>query len=601
MAARVCSSLMALYFVVSTGLADVPLEDADIKQILLELTSNRQYSWIREGTIQARHEQYRAPRTTDINEVTSEISSAIHCYLNAAEKPEVTEELRKMRLDAIPFNTRYRLQNEYTMLSHVLVEYDGQRFYWRIDVLSREDSVVPDKKMRDNFKSRYFNLDWNRHRIFSWNGEDYTMYFLPGNHAVIRAGESSRPPVNGPLTAGLIPWGRGEYTYDNILNANPVAVARDTPTGKRVELSFDLSNGARTVIELDQSKDYIAVSQAITRSSGVVVITEYRNHILVSHQWVPQKILVSQADSLSGALLGYDLWEFTEIDTRAPSPTSFQVDYESGALVEYYSETADRPLMFRASSFVNPDLVLAEKLSALASSGIAHQNCGTLAASYVAEQMGKPVSKEQLSELINPDDDTTSLYAIKTYLESTGLYCRAIRTNMETLKDLVNDRSILHIPGKGHFVVVEGISGGYIWLTDLASSKFHYRKPLDFFDMDWTEGVALIVSTSTIHISGDFSDISVADQRMILGASGYQCTNLIQEEDVIYCSQPVQGICEGYYEFYYERWGCESAESGSCSTSAMIQRTECPCILDPNNLSCEISGDWTTYYMRACY
>jgi hypothetical protein len=149
--------------------------------------------------------------------------------------------------------------------------------------------------------------------------------------------------------------------------------------------------------------------------------------------------------------------------------------------------------------------------------------------------------------------------------------------------------------------VVDTIDGEYVWAIDLAGDKFYYRTAINFFGMDWTEGTALLVSKQAISIQGNCTEIDNSQLGCIIGASGYSCTRLLQTYGVIYCDNPFVGVCEGYYEVYFTRYGCEAAPSGSCSSSSKIRYKESPCIVDPYDpLACTVTGEWTSYYMRAC-
>ena len=53
----------------STALAEKVLERSEVLEIFATLTQVPQKSWIPAGTIQARHEEYRAAKTTDANEI----------------------------------------------------------------------------------------------------------------------------------------------------------------------------------------------------------------------------------------------------------------------------------------------------------------------------------------------------------------------------------------------------------------------------------------------------------------------------------------------------------------------------------------------------
>jgi hypothetical protein len=134
----------------SVTFADRPLNRAEILQIFQQLTSQPKKTWIPAGTIKATHEEYRSPKTTDINEINGQIKEKIAEYQNNQNKRELTEDLQKMKLDAMSFNVRHKLSNEYTMNSSVIVKFDGERFYWEINMDSRTDSVKPGKDLTDN-------------------------------------------------------------------------------------------------------------------------------------------------------------------------------------------------------------------------------------------------------------------------------------------------------------------------------------------------------------------------------------------------------------------------------------------------------------------
>jgi len=176
---------LCLFLISGIAFGDRQLERAEILQILEKLTSQPTKTWISAGTIQATHEEYRAPKITNASTISTEITNEIQEYQNSPDKVELAEDLQKMKLDAIPFNVRYRLSNELTMNSTVVVKFDGNRFYWEINVDSRNDSVKPGAALQDNFMTNDFNLEWNARRIFSWDGQKYTMYSLPANKVIV--------------------------------------------------------------------------------------------------------------------------------------------------------------------------------------------------------------------------------------------------------------------------------------------------------------------------------------------------------------------------------------------------------------------------------
>ena len=205
------------------------LSQAEIQKILQDVTSRPRNTWLRAGTIQATHEEFGAAKTTSQATIQSEINKAVQEYNNNPNKKEKTPGLQKMALDAIPFNVRYRLSNEYAMTSRVTVRYDNGRFYWEINADSRQDSLKPEASLAGNYMTRDFKMSWNQRRIFAWDGQKYTTYTASGNHAIVDTARRLQPAVNGPLTAGLIPWGYGRFTLANLTAAR--ASARQTASG----------------------------------------------------------------------------------------------------------------------------------------------------------------------------------------------------------------------------------------------------------------------------------------------------------------------------------------------------------------------------------
>ncbi|MHC4116831.1 MAG: hypothetical protein ACYSWO_04920, partial [Planctomycetota bacterium] len=147
-------TLLISAFLIGTVHADRQLPEAEILQIFEVLTAQPRKTWISSGTIRATHEQFRASRTTDEGEITSRIAEEIREFQAKTDRVEVAAHIRKMRLDAIPFNVRYELSNRYTMKSSVVVKYDGSRFYWEVNVNSRSDSVRPGADLASNSMTR---------------------------------------------------------------------------------------------------------------------------------------------------------------------------------------------------------------------------------------------------------------------------------------------------------------------------------------------------------------------------------------------------------------------------------------------------------------
>jgi len=232
-----------LLSVSSAVLADRSLDRAEVLQILQQLTSQPKKTWIPAGTINATHQEFRASKTTSPTEINNKVKEEVAKYQNNSNKQELAEDIQKMKLDAIPFNVRHKLSNECTMNSSVIVKFDGERFYWEINTDSRKDSVKPGKDLAGNFMTNQFDLNWNARRIFAWDGEKYTTYFLPSNQVIADSTGKTPHNVNGPLTAGVIPWGYGYYSYDNLSVVESSAIEKNADGQTQIYLTLNNSDG----------------------------------------------------------------------------------------------------------------------------------------------------------------------------------------------------------------------------------------------------------------------------------------------------------------------------------------------------------------------
>jgi len=582
-------TVISLLLMGSSALADRQLQRSEILEIFERVTSQPTRAWIPAGTIRAAHEEYRAPETTSSSAINGQIQQEIQEHQNNPGKQVLTEELQKMALDAIPFNVRYRLSNEYTMNSTVLVEYDGSRFNWEIDVKSRTDSVRPDASLASNYMTREFNMNWNRSRAFTWDGSRYTLYSRSANYAMVDTKGRLPHVVSGPLTAGVVPWGYNDFTYGRLSSISSSGEEKDVNGGTQVHLTLKMSYGTMLLV-MDPARDYALIS-TLEEGSEKTVATEYANHRLVSGRWVPMAISIEEYDRWTNKLLGYDVWSFSSVSGSTPMLSRFNVAYEPDALIEYHSPLSDRALTYRHTPMLDMDMLLSERLNVVASEGTRTQNCGTTALKYAALQLGRDVADQQLARLID-DAGGTSLKAMKDMAINLGLNARAVRTDVEGLKNLNGCQAILHIPGRNHFVALADIDDSHVWCVDLASDRFCYQASIHFLGMDWTEGTVLLVSDRAI--PNGFTEIADTELQAISGGSGYECSEQLQEDDVYYCT----GFCEGTYEYYPERWGCEATESGMCIMDLFLSCAQAACL---NNwrTGC-YTGEWYFYYMYAC-
>jgi hypothetical protein len=581
--------------------AERTLDREEILEIFDKLTDQSRETWISAGTIEAIHDEYRAAKTTNQARISNQISREIREYQTNSKKTELPEELKQMKLEAIPFNVRYELSNEYSMNSNVVIKYDGERFSWEIGVNSRTDSVVPGKELEGNFMTEQFDLDWNAERIFAWDGRKFTFYSVSGNQAIVDEKGDFPNVVNGPLTAGIVPWGYGRLSYDELSASKATAVEVDMDGRTEIHLTINNSDGTEMLFIMEPEKNYAVLSCLFTGRDSINA-RQYDNFRLISGTWIPTTMLIEEYDDLANDPLASDLWMFTRISSAIPKLDSFRVDYKSNALVEYRSLKTEKSLIYHYADNVDIERVLSEVSAVAASEGslAMQENCATVALDYAAQQLGKEVADKRLTRLVSESDSTTSLYTMKQFVQSLGLHCRVVKTDIETLKKLSDCKAILHLPKKEHFVLVDHIDDKDVWIFDLAGNKFFYSADINSFAMDWNEGTALLISRQPIQLKGNFSEIADAQLHSFIGADGYTCTRLLQRYNVVYCDK-VGEICAGYYEVYFTRYGCEHADSGTCTMGKFASHVSTPCINDPYYpMNCTAQGSWTYYHMRAC-
>ena len=568
------------------------LSSAEIQQILQQVTSRPRKTWLPAGTIQAIHQEYAAAKTTDPTTIRNEIDKAVREYQNNPNKKEKTAALQKMKLDAIPFNVRYKLSNESHMSSRVTVKYDNGRFYWEINVDSRQDSVKPDASLAGNYMTQQFDLGSNQRRIAAWDGQEYTTYSASGNQAVVDAAGKLQRAVTGPLTAGVIPWGYGPFSAANLAAAQ---ISARQNAGGTIDMTVAQGDGTSMDLTLDPAKAYAVTKATLTHAGGQTATYTCSGYQLAGGNWVPTTVTIERQNSAGDRLPTSEQWTFTSISAAAPAPGSFDVPLKANDLVEYSSPVTASSAIYVHSNTVDTRGLLAQRLAYAAGRNSQRQNCATAVVRQVASELGKSVPDQALARLVGADG-RTSMYDMKRFAESLGLYCRAVKTDLATLRSLNGVKAILHIPGRNHFVVLSEVDDRDVWLIDLSNKKFHYSQSVDFFPMEWPEGTALLLSDRPIPSqSAELSDSALAT---LVGGVGWACNELIQDEFVAYCESLVTG-CDGALSVYYERWGCGQVQSGSCYNHRLISSQDSPCIWDPY-YDCSITGEWYYYYCYAC-
>ncbi|MBN1764517.1 MAG: hypothetical protein JW860_04605 [Sedimentisphaerales bacterium] len=594
-------------------LAQRVLEPDEIHSILKTITSHPRRTWIPAGTITAKHDEYKAPLTTDPDVIDAQIHLEQQNYLNQADSPEKADKLRVLKFQAIPANVRYKITNEYSMQSNVIIKYDGRRFFWQIDIISRSDSV---RTNSNNMMIENFNTKLNQTRIFAWDGAKYTTYFKSGNHATVNEPPRDIPVVvNGCLTAGVIPWGYGIYEYNQLVTADLSATEIVEKDKHEIHLSCLYPDDSEMFFVLDPDKEYAVLYYALNKIDNFLIIHTYDNFQLVGSDWVPRTIEMERYDNTDAPprLLNADYWTLKSIKGRTPLPAEFQVDYEPDTSIEHFIGDYHRSIKYvnpensSAAAPIDTDYLLNERLAILSETELYPQNCATAVLSHIADQYGISINPEQLARLVeNNPQKTTSLYQLTRFIKEYGLYGQAVQTNLKTLKTLQkNYQIILYLPDNQHFVVLGNIDKNHVFIIDLNSDRILYQTRCDRFQQLW-QGTAVIIDNKPLNLPAQITTLDDSSTQTITGSENchfgcYSCTELLQEATIEACPEPIYETCYGYYTEYFTRMGPELSTSGFVRGTGMPRSRKASCQNNPYwPGECMLMGEWIYYYMRAC-
>ncbi|MHC4196257.1 MAG: hypothetical protein ACYSQZ_10065, partial [Planctomycetota bacterium] len=189
--------------------------------------------------------------------------------------------------------------------------------------------------------------------------------------------------VNGPLTAGIVPWGYGIYTFEELSN---VGSSGEVDSQGRIHLTLNNVNMNTPeivfILDSDPAKNYPVLSYSINRPGQSSIVKTYGDYEqLASGQWVPTTILIERYDTSkqTAELLTQDHWNINFISVMPPQADSFDVVYEAGAFVEYRSPISNKPLSYHYSNRVDIDSLLYDRLLSVATGDTQTQNCATIA------------------------------------------------------------------------------------------------------------------------------------------------------------------------------------------------------------------------------
>ena len=481
-----------------------------------------------------------------------------------------------------------------TTETHESVTTDGSRFVWRI----RMDSVGKGKQI-DSENSKEFT-EGNKERLFVWDGQSYTLYFKSGRQAITYESPQMPVRVNGPLTAGIVPWGYGLFTLENLATAQVLANQTQTNEGPRIEMVIQMENYPEMRMTLDPAKNYAVCSYTRVRPDALRTVQTYGNFALEGERWVPMNILIEHFDG--SRLTSSDSWEIVALENQTVEPNVFTPAFEEKTMVEYHTPVLEKPAFYRHSNRVNTKSLLDKRMEAGLKKGLQKQNCGTVAIGYIFDKLGVETSDQELASLVNDTSNDTSLHQIQQFVQQKGVSCAAVKTKTPALSALKDCQILLHFPNKKHFVVLDRIEDQSVWLIDLDRQTFYHTLTLDEFEQEWA-GIALVVSNQSPALGRDYIPVPEDVLRKIKGAAdNYSCSELIQAYNVILCPQMILGTCGGRYHMYYDRFGCKlDPDGGFCAGSDLVGHVYTPCVEDwyyPG--TCNILGEWRVRYMRAC-
>lgn len=543
------------------------------------------------------------------------ILAVVLSVVSAAERTLDTEEVNALlkTLTASPAKTwvssgtirarylEYRADEEIAYESEELFRFDGRRFYWDIQLHEPPADTATPAAERPDYQA-------NKHRIFAYDGNAYTRYYKSADYAVVVMNQDEMPmQLFGPFSAGVVPWGSGAFSSSNLPTRSPVAVEYQEDGQTLIRLSLtDVTPDItyETVIVLDPAKQY--APRSYTMQTSVSSIRQrYGDFRQVGQRWIPFAITVERFDirGASPVLASYEVWRFLSVDAESPKD-GFSAVFANGTVVELQPNGQTKTFMYHAAEGVDIARLLEEKIATLSVQGNAKPNCGTLAAVHIARRFSKQICPASTASLADSESSMTSLFEMRKSLEEIGLYCAAVKTDIDSLTAFSQYGVILHFPKVKHYVVLDRIEDDAAWMVDLTSRKFYWKRPVRELLADWKEGVALLVSDSPILVSGQIQFLDVDQQKQIFGGSsvGYSCTDLIQQYGHILCSPPMGGLCGGNYYKVWQRYGCREDEPGNtCIGQKMVGYDYSHCINHPTQPGwCEITGRWYSRYIRAC-
>ena len=473
------------------------------------------------------------------------------------------------------------------------IKYDGNKFRWVIDVESHEDIGGKPKLSAD--------VRLNAKRVFLWDGNEYSLYFKSGENSIVYDDTANIPVnVNGPLKAGVVPWGHGIFKVDEMAK-NLISAIRDADGKIVMQLKKDSEYTMQ--LKLDPTKNYAVLSHILEWTGKSRNTNTYSDFVKYGDYWIPSTIVIDRADYISetNPTQSGDLWQITSVNVSPPTEDLFKAAYDDNTRVKY--RTMDRVMSYRHKTGRNAEYMLQHRKYNASLTDRDDRNCATAALLYVLSMFDKEINTTDFDGLVTGTDKSTTLFQIDEFIKSKELNSIAVKSDLEKLSALKDCQIILHLPKAKHYVILDHIDGKYAWIIDLDSDKFYYRMPIDQFKELWTDQTAMVISNKPITAPAGSTDLPEDKLHQMKGATGgfgtYSCSKLIQEEDDKPCSQ-FMGFCGGTYVIWYDVYECQlDAAGGYCSGENVLSRASNACIDDIGG-GCTVAGAWKSYYMHGC-
>lgn len=548
--------------VVSSVWADRLMDPNETETVLRHLTDTPRKSWIPQGMIQARHLEYY-----EYDNSMKDAAETIYC--------------------------------------------DDSRF--RFEVRLKDGLPTDDTADQSMIQQLRQDIALNRNRIFVWDGHKYIQYYQSADYAVVSINPMQTPDdLCGPVTAGIIPWGHGDFTFLVLMSQKPECYETQQDGQNRVLLKYvseTISTDTLTTFTLDPVKNYAVMSYTIENPQALLRQT-YRDYLQVGDRWIPSKVLIERFDKRSAApqLISYEDWQFETIDPTAPAEEVFSVHFKNGTMVELKAAGSLQTFMYNASDQVDITTILEDKIALLQADNPDSVNCATAVIQHVAKRFSKTILPTELTGLVSQDTKKTALSAMKQTFDDAGLNCMAVETDLNTLETIPDCTKILYLSLSKHYVILDHVDDDGIWIIDLTNRKFYAKRNLDEFMQEWTSGVTLLVSNEPINppLDANFRYLEPDEMAGIYGGADfgtYSCTDLIQRNFHILCPDPIGGfLCCGAYYIFYERYGCiEDENGGTCVGEKMKSYDLYHCLNDPfKQGNCKLQDKPITRFIRAC-